>query len=145
MRPPAWRLERATYPYFTRIQTRYRDELLHINNVSIVGYYDEARWRFTRELFAQAGVPMRGRTVTAESRQSYLAEVFHMENVEVGTGVLRVGNSSCEIGQALFVGAECRGICASTIVFIADDRPAPLTASLRAALEEMLVRQLEPA
>lgn len=143
MKPPAWRKDRTAYPFFTPIQTRYRDELAHINNVAIVEYYDEARWRFAREVFRRAGVPANGRIVAAESRQSYLAEVYHMQGIEIGTGILRIGNSSYDIGQALFVGDACKGICTTTIVYLESDQATPLSASLRAALTDMEIRQPE--
>ncbi|MFC0282238.1 acyl-CoA thioesterase [Camelimonas abortus] len=147
MKPPVWRLERSVYPHFVRIQTRYRDEdrLHHINNIAIAEYYDEARSVFTREMFAQAGVSERTRIVTADSRVTYLAEVFHMQPVEIATGILRIGGSSYEIGQALFVGDSCKGVCATVFVHAEKTGATPMPAQLRAALETMRIRVPQPA
>lgn len=141
MKPPVWRQQRSIYPYVTRLQTRYRDEdrLAHINNIAIAEFYDEARSRFTRDLFVRAGVGMKTRIVTADSRLTYLAEVFHMQDVDIATGILRIGSSSYDIGQALFIGDVCKGICTTTFVHAATTGATPMGDDLRAALQDMLI------
>lgn len=143
MRPPAWRLEPEAYPFLVDIQTRYRDEdsLRHVNNLAIAGYHDEARNRFSRAVFKQAGDITGTRIVTAETRVSYLAEVYHPDTVSVGCGIGRIGNASYEIGQALFQKGRCVGLC--TAVFVRATRSrgsSPLPDNLRAALEVFRLR-----
>lgn len=142
MKPPAWRFEREIYPHVFRLQTRYRDEdnLRHINNIAVAGYYDEARSRFTHGLFARLGDASKVRIVTADSHVHYLAEVFHPDEVEIRTGILRIGNASYQIGQALFQKGRCAGVCTTTFVFTADGGSAPIPDRLRSMLEEFLVR-----
>lgn len=145
MKPPIWRQDRAVYPHVFSVQTRYRDEdrLGHVNNIAIAEYYDEARSRFTREMFVQAGMSMKSRIVTADSRLTYLAEVFHLNDVKIGTGILRIGSSSYDIGQGLFVDGVCKGICTTTFVQSSSTGSTPLSDELRAALNAAALR--EPA
>lgn len=139
MKPPLWRQERAVYPHVFSVQTRYRDEdrLGHVNNIAIAEYYDEARSRFTRQMFVTAGMSMKSRIVTADSRLTYLAEVFHLDDVKIGTGILRIGTSSYDIGQGLFVDGVCKGLCTTTFVQASATGATPLSEALRAALDAM--------
>ncbi|NML95173.1 acyl-CoA thioesterase [Novosphingobium olei] len=153
MKPPAWRLDPAIYPHVCQIQTRYTDEdmLRHVNNIAVAGYYDEARSRFSRAIFnatnAASGESLgaahgRGRIVTADSRVSYLAEVFHRddETVEIRTGILRIGTSSYEIGQALIQGGRCAGLCTTVFVQADASGSSPLSPALRAVLEAQMIK-----
>ncbi|WP_225205470.1 acyl-CoA thioesterase [Novosphingobium huizhouense] len=152
MKPPAWRLEPAIYPHSCLIQTRYTDEdlLRHVNNIAVAGYYDEARSRFSRAIFQAANAAGgetlgaaqgRGRIVTADSRCSYLAEVFHRDDqpVEIRTGILRIGTASYELGQALFQDGRCAGLCTTTFVQADAQGASPLSPAMRAVLEAHLI------
>jgi len=142
MRPPAWRQDRAIYPHVFQIQTRYRDEdmLNHVNNIAVAEYYDECRARFMRRIFEGAGEIDRVRIVTADSRVTYLAEVFHPDMVDIGSGILRIGGSSFEIGQAMFQVGRCVGLCTTTFVQATAEGARPLDPAFRQALESLLIR-----
>lgn len=149
MKPPAWRFEREIYPHVFRLQTRYRDEdgLHHINNIAIAGFYDEARSRFTQGMFARLGGE-RGkiRIVTADSHVHYLAEVFHPDELEIRTGILRIGNASYQLGQALFQEGRCVGVCTTTFVFTTGAGSERIPDRVRSVLEELAVAEpVEPA
>lgn len=141
MKPPAWRQDRAVYPFSCAIQTRYTDEdsLGHINNISVAAYYDEARSKFSRHVFARVNSGEMSRIVTADSRVTYLAEVFHKESVEVCTGILRIGTASYEIGQAMYQDGRCVGICTTIFVQATPAGSSPLSESLKAALQDMFI------
>jgi len=141
MKPPAWRQDRAVYPFSCAIQTRYTDEdsLGHINNISVAAYYDEARSRFSRHVFAKVAPAEMTRIVTADSRVTYLAEVFHKDVVEVCTGILRIGTASYEIGQAMYQDGRCVGICTTIFVQATPEGSSPLSESLKAALQDMFI------
>ena len=142
MKPPAWRQAPDCYPVRCTIESRYTDEdrLGHINNIAIATYYDEARSRFTKGRFAAIGSDQVSRIVTADSRVTYLAEVFHGDVIEVRTGILRIGTASFELGQAMFVDARCVGLCTTTIVQATARGSLPLSPAMRGALEGVLVR-----
>jgi acyl-CoA thioester hydrolase len=143
MKPPAWRQDPDVYPHVFELQPRYHDEdaLRHINNIAVAAYYDEARSRFSRQVFAQAGIEKTTRIVTADSRVTYLAEVFYPDMVEVRTGILRIGGASYDLGQALFQKGRCVGVAMTTFVQASSEGASPLSDSLRAALEAAMVRQ----
>ena len=137
MKPPAWRRERAPYPHAFAIQMRYADEdrLGHVNNIAIAGYYDEARSRFSRQVFDAVPPGEISRIVTADVRVTYLAEVFYADTVEVRSGILRIGTASYEIAQALFQKGACVGVCTTTFVQASAQGSSPLSPGLKVALE----------
>lgn len=147
MKPPAWRLQRDAYPHVVQIQTRYHDEdtLAHINNIAIAAYYDEARFRFSREVFQRIEGSGRTRIVTADSRVTYLAEAFHPDMLDVCSGILRIGTASYEIGQAIFQQGRCVGVCTTTFVQADKDGVRPLSDAMKAALEQVKLRIPEAA
>lgn len=142
MKPPVWRQDPAVYPHSFLMQTRYRDEdgLHHVNNIAIAAYYDETRARFSRAVFTAANLMDRVRIVTADSRVTYLGEVFHPDEVEVRSGILRIGSASYDIGQAMFQKGRCVGVCTTTFVQASAEGSSPLAPALRAALEAMMIR-----
>lgn len=135
------RLSNASFPFFADIHTRYTDEdhLRHVNNIAIALYYDEARSRLTNAIFERAGDITGLRLVTAQANVSYLAEVFQPDVVKVGCGIARIGNSSYEIGQALYQKGRCVGVCTAVFVNSRKAGTAPLPDNLRAALGEFLL------
>ena len=143
MKPEPWRLDRAAYPFAFQIQTRYRDEdsLRHINNMAIAGFYDEARGRFMKQIFEDLGPAPWVRIVTADTRVSFLGEVFHPDMLDIGSGITRIGNASMEISQAMFQKGKCVGICTTTFVQADEKGSSPLSEGLRAILQTYLITQ----
>ena len=141
MKPEISRLARAPFPHFTDVQTRNQDvdHLRHINNVSIAAYYDEARARFTQAILERAGDILGLRLVTAQANISYLAEVFHPGVPRIGCGVLRIGASSYEIGQALFQNGHCGGVCTAVFVNAPQRGSAPLPPKLVEVLQDLVL------
>ena len=141
MNPPAWRQDRALYPHSVRVQTRYHDEdrLGHVNNIAVAAYYDEARSQLMRRTFELTKGLTGVRIVTADVRVSYMGEVFHPGDVEVASGILRIGNSSWEIGQTMFQNDRCVGVAASVLVQASAAGAGTIVPELRAALEQLLI------
>ncbi len=142
MKPPAWRADAHRYPHTFTLQPRYSDEdrLGHVNNIAIAGYYDEARSRFSREVFAAVQAAEISRIVTADSRVTYLAEVFYAgPEPVVRTGILRIGKASYDLAQALFQGNACVGVCTTTFVQASAEGSSPLSEALKGALGRWLV------
>jgi acyl-CoA thioester hydrolase len=143
MKPEPWRLDRATYPFGFHIQTRYRDEdsLRHINNMAIAGFYDEARARFMDQIFEDLGPAPWVRIVTADTRVSFLGEVFHPDMLDIGSGITRIGTASMEISQGLFQKGKCVGICTTTFVQADEKGANPLSDGLKSVLQSYLITQ----
>ena len=142
MKPPAWRQAADRYPITFQVQTRYRDldVLAHVNNTAIVGYYDEAREKLMRKVHSHLDDNVRQRIVTADTRASFLGELFHPDMVDIPTGILKIGRSSFEIGQALFQNGRCVGLARATLVQADEHGAHPLTDAFRAVLERYLIR-----
>ena len=141
MKPPAWRQDRALYPHSVRVQTRYHDEdrLGHVNNIAVAAYYDEARSQLMRRTFELTNGLTGVRIVTADVRVSYMGEVFHPGDVEVASGILRIGNSSWEIGQTMFQNDRCVGVATTVLVQASAAGAGAIVPELRAALEQLLI------
>jgi acyl-CoA thioester hydrolase len=142
MKPEAFRLHRAAYPYFRRVIARFSDmdAERHLNNVALAAFYEDGRVSFLHELAGEE----RGKSfrfVIARISISYLAEAHYPGDYDVGLGVTRFGNTSFDLGAALFIGDQCVGVCDTTQVVIGDKGPSALPGALRSALDKkMLVR-----
>lgn len=143
MKPPAWRLDAAAYSHAFALQTRYRDEdgLGHINNNAVAGFYDEARSRLMQHIFSPQNGLERVRIVTADTYVRFMGEVFHPDEVHIGSAILRIGNASFQIAQGLFQNGRCVGICDTTFVQATEHGSVPISDRLRTVLESHLVKE----
>lgn len=133
----SWARDREAYPVHHQLQTRVGDldGYGHLNAVRLGQYYEDARAVFQRSL-RRGG---RARVVVAQFAVRYLAEGKWPGVVEIGTGVVRIGTSSYAIGQALFQGRRCIGLCETVLVHTRDSRSEPLPTDYRAELGRFLV------
>lgn len=141
MKPEPFRLDRAAYPYFRRVIARFSDmdAERHLNNVALAAFYEDGRVSFLHGLSGEE----RGKTfrfVIARISISYLAEAHYPGDYDVGLGVTRFGNTSFEIGAALFIGDKCVGVCDTTQVVIGEHGPIAVPDALRQALEAQRLR-----
>ena len=147
MRTAQERLDLATYPFSTELDTRFGDMDVqrHLNNVALAGLYEEARVRFVSSLFQIHLRPDGQRPVLAEATIRYLAEGRYPGRVTAAAGLLRLGRTSYVIGQAMFQNGTCIGTADIVIVWTDSGRPAPIPRDLRAALEGALIAGEAPA
>ena len=147
MRNMTWLREQVRYPCHYARDTSYRDldALGHVNNVTVAAYYDDARERMTRAIFQGLDGDERGRVVTAQSTVTFLAEVFHPTVLDIASGVLKIGSSSWEIGQAIFLDSRCLGLCSTTLVQADAEGGRPLGLSMRARLENNMIKPPSPS
>jgi acyl-CoA thioester hydrolase len=93
------RLEAATYPHRGTVATRFADldQYHHINNVSVAGIFEEARYPFFDlvELSNEPDCQLVIAAVTIE----YATDMLYPDPVDVVTGVLEVGRTSLQIAQ----------------------------------------------
>lgn len=137
------RLDPAQYPLKVRIIARYADvdPLWHINNVAIAQYYEEARVSaFTKILGGQRiPTPAGERILIAHQSIDYLREGSYPGTLEVGVGVLRVGNSSYTLGMAMFQDGRCISVSDAVMVFADARGPARIPEEYRAHIGEWLI------
>ena len=135
------RLVPEAYPRRVVLSTRVSDMdgYGHLNAIRIGHYYEDARARFHADVFPRAE---RLRTVVAQLTIRYLGEGHWPGDAEVGTAILRIGNSSFEMGQALFVRGKCIGLCETVLVHSPEGKAVPLTPAYRRAAEGVLLREM---
>ena len=101
-----FRLDPERYPLKVRILARYADvdPLLHINNVAVAQYYEEARVSATMMVMGGKSIPAAGheRILIAHQSIDYLREGTYPGSLDVGVGVMRIGRTSYRYGMAMF-------------------------------------------
>lgn len=128
--------DRSIYGHWSRDKVRWGDQdgARHINNVAHAEYLENARAELIidRLLVHKAkGDNFTVRRVTIE----YLAMGAYPGEVEVGSCVTDVGESSFTVGQAVFMGTRCLATGQTVHVHHRKGERVPLTDVLRTALE----------
>lgn len=141
----ASRLTRADFRVFRAIPTRWHDNDVfgHVNNVVYYGWFDTAvnAWLIERGFLDPATSEIVGLVV--ETGCTYFESVAFPETVEAGIAVERLGTSSVTYRVGIFreggEQAAAQGRFTHVYVARATQRPVPVPAELRAALEAMQV------
>lgn len=137
------RLGREAFGIFRAIPTRWADNDVygHVNNVVYYSWFDTAvnAWLVERGFLDIAGSATVGLVV--ETSCSYFESVAFPETIEAGFGVERLGNSSVTYRIGIFreggERAAAQGRFTHVYVDRATQRPVPIPAALRAALEAL--------
>ena len=137
------RLARPAFGVFRSIPTRWHDNDVygHVNNVVYYSWFDTAvnAWLVERGFLDIAGSATVGLVV--ETSCSYFESVAFPETVELGVGVERLGTSSVTYRIGVFrAGGEraaAQGRFTHVYVDRVTQRPVPIPADLRAALEAL--------
>ncbi|PPJ26597.1 acyl-CoA thioesterase [Nocardia nova] len=117
------------------------DTIGHVNNVAIARFFEEGRVAAGRMIGELLSEPMPLRMVLAHVEIDYLAEVMYPGEVQVGTGVHRVGRTSIEFRAGLFQHGRPVAVSRSVDVNTIEGRPgsAPLSERYRTAAEKLLL------
>ena len=139
--PPA--TERGSYAIWTYDQLRYGDTDLqgHVNNAAFATFCESGRVTFLfDDKLNLAGPGAIFAIVRLEI--DFRAELFYPGRVDIGTRVLGIGRSSFRLGQGIFNADTCAATSESVLVLMDEStrKAKPLTAQLRAWLEERLAR-----
>lgn len=146
-RPPApHRLIASNYPDHAQITIRFADQdrNLHLNNLAIGQFYEEARVQFIHRTLGQGELLRAYRMLAAEVSIQYLKEGNHPGLLDVATGIVRIGRSSFVLGQALFQDGARIGTADVTMVLTDAGSSTSLPANLRRALEARTIVSLDP-
>jgi acyl-CoA thioester hydrolase len=135
------RLARAAFGVFRPIPTRWHDNDVygHVNNVVYYSWFDTAvnAWLVERSFLDIAGSRTVGLVV--ETSCTYFESVAFPETVELGLGVERLGTSSVTYRIGVFRQSGERAVAQGRFTHVhvdrATQRPVPIPADLRAALE----------
>jgi len=142
-RIPPHRLDAGRYPLKVRILARYADvdPLWHINNVALAQYYEEARVSATMKIMGGQRIPTPSgeRILIAHQSIDYLREGSYPGTLDIGVGVLRIGNSSYTYGMAMFQEGLCVSVSEAVLVFADASGPARLPDEYRPRLDGWLI------
>ncbi|MEH6650510.1 MAG: thioesterase family protein [Motiliproteus sp.] len=136
---------RADYRHFITIPTRWMDNDVygHVNNVQYYSYFDTA---VNRYLIDQGVLDIRSSEViglVVETQCKYYRSIAFPEDVIAGVSVAKLGNSSVRYEVGLFKEGDNDAVAQGHFVHVYVDRttqrPVPLPAALRAALENISV------
>ena len=134
---------RADYRHFLAIPTRWMDNdvYLHVNNVVYYSYFDTV----VNQYLVERGVLDIEKSsvigLVVETQCHYFSPIAFPDTVHAGLRVAKLGTSSVRYEIGIFRNAELRAAAQGHFVHVyvdrASNRPAPLPAALRAALEPL--------
>ncbi|MDX2156125.1 MAG: thioesterase family protein [Hyphomicrobiaceae bacterium] len=139
---------RADYRHFMAIPTRWMDNDVygHVNNVVYYSYFDTL---INRYLIDEGGLDFHAGPViglAVESLCRYYKSFAYPETIDGGLRVGRLGTTSVRYEIGLFGGdasdvqARAEGHFIHVFVDRATQRPTPIPALMRAALERLLIK-----
>lgn len=131
--------ERSTYGHWSREKVRWGDQdgARHINNVAYATYLEDARL----ELLLERVIPHKAKGDNFIVRRvviDYLGTASYPAEIDIGSCVVAVGESSFTIGQGVFLGDQCLATGETVHVHLTQGAPSPLTDVLRTVLEAEL-------
>jgi acyl-CoA thioester hydrolase len=133
--------KRETYPFFTSEKVRFGDidRQNHVNNLAICSYIECGRVELREVNFPEIARDPANAWLVAHFEVSFKASSGYPGNVEVGTAVVHIGNSSYVLGHGVFADGKCLATAKTTTVF--GDRQnggkRPIPDSLRTELEKL--------
>jgi acyl-CoA thioester hydrolase len=139
--------QRASYRYFTDITTRWMDNDIygHVNNVVYYSYFDSVANKY---LIEEGGLDIKNSQVVGfvvASNCQYKSPIAYPQVIEAGLRVNRLGNSSVEYGFGIFQQdssvASAMGTFTHVFVDRSTDKPVAIPASIRSALEAVLIKE----
>ena len=133
--------DRTIYPHWCTDTVRFSDQDAagHINNVALCAYLETARLTFIRELGLMVPTEDGMRGISAGMNVSFLAEEHWPGQVDLGSGVIRIGTSSITVGSAAFKDGKCIAAAEMAVVHLKGRTPHPIGADLRTRLEKYLL------
>ncbi|MDH4396430.1 MAG: thioesterase family protein [Limnobacter sp.] len=134
----------AEYKHIAEVQTRWSDNDIygHVNNVTYYSYFDSVMNRY---LIDSGALDIQNGTVVGfvvESNCKFLSPLAYPDQVTAGLRVGKLGNSSVRYELALWDqhGKLCaKGFMVHVFVDRQNNRPTPMPAPLRAALQNLML------
>lgn len=133
--------DRASFQYWYEEKLRFSDTDMigHINNVAFAALIESGRVHFTRSGVIE-NMPRDVLVVMRRIELDYRAELHWPGNVDVGSRLLRLGQSSFQIGTGVFSQQMCAATSVTTLVVIGREsrRSVPIPDVVRAGMEGYL-------
>jgi acyl-CoA thioester hydrolase len=140
------RPERAAFPVFRKITTRWmdNDHYGHINNVTYYSWFDTAVNGYLLEATGLDTRSLPAIGLVVESGCRYFAPLSFPDTIEVGLSVERLGERSISYQLGVFRAGEPQAAAAGHFVHVYVDRmtrtPTPVPEPIRTAASTLIVR-----
>ena len=139
---PSGLINKSLFKYFHPISTRWADNDVygHVNNVTYYSYFDTA---VNHYLINQCGLDIHSGGIIAyvvSSNCDYLRPIAFPEELTVGVGVKRLGNSSVTYQVATFTGSEDEASAHGEFVHVFVSRESQQSVNIPLAVKEGLER-----
>jgi acyl-CoA thioester hydrolase len=127
------------YSHIDRVRFGDLDPMRHVNNVSFLSFFEDARIQYIAGLLGDDPTTRRGfGLIFAECRINYRAPAFFDEEIRTCIGPGEIGRSSARLDFAMFAVGDDRLLAEGYGVVVgynyAAGRSMPLPDSLKAAL-----------
>ncbi len=116
-----YKTQRSDFKLYTAIPTRWRDAdaLGHLNNAKYLTYLETGRIDyFTRLHNIQFEPSVDQGVILADLNISFLQQVHHPADLEIGSSITRLGNSSLDLNASIFVKNEPSPVAASKAILV---------------------------
>jgi acyl-CoA thioester hydrolase len=138
------KLEDFPLKTFDKIRYADTDRQGHVNNANFSSFLETGRV----EVLYNTGYPILvdgSSFVIASLKLEFLNEITWPGEVNIGTGVLKIGNSSITIFQRLFQEEQCVANAETIIVQVdnATRRSSPLTDNAKKTLYNWLINEID--
>jgi acyl-CoA thioester hydrolase len=140
------RPEAQQYPSVLEVSPRYSDldPSRRVGRDALIRWFEDARIHTHRQTLSGLGLPGNTQLLVSVG-VDVLAPLKIAERYRIGCAVPHVGRSSFGYDYGVFAGDELVATGRSTTVWVDGDRPSPIPAEVRAALEILAPAQPVPA
>lgn len=130
-------LDRESCSFWTQEKLRNADtdQFRHINNAAISTFLESARMEILAGDSLKTSLTGRN-VVVAHLSIDFLKELYFPGEVEIGSATVKVGRTSFQLVQGLFIGSECLVSATATCVLLDTEqgKPTPIPEPVRSHL-----------
>lgn len=137
-------LDLKDFPLQSVDKIRYSDtdRQGHVNNGTFASYLETGRV----ELLYSPSITILSNKISfviVNLHLNFLKEILWPGQVEIGTGIIKIGNSSVKIYQKIFQNDQCVADAESTIVQVENStgKPSLITEETRNVLQQYLLKE----
>ena len=130
-------LRKEDFEFISSIDTRWRDmdAIQHVNNATILSYYETVRVEFLGRLGFSLVRRQSNGVILASMQIDYFSQLSHPSKIYVGCRITRIGTKSFDLCSALFSEVSEHPISAGKFVLVTFDyinqKTIPISKSIK--------------